>query len=86
MMKLKKSEKAYQSLVNQISNAFLEGQKNAVAAVNIFVGRDGDAEHGHLVMWDDPDVFQAAVTQFLLKTTTSRTPAARVRRVPTRRS
>lgn len=36
-MKLDKTEKDYQNLVSQISDAFLEGQKKAVAAVNTFL-------------------------------------------------
>lgn len=36
-MKLEKSEKAYESLVNQISEAFLQGRQNAVSAVNTFL-------------------------------------------------
>lgn len=36
-MKLDKSEQDYQSLVNQISDIFLEGQKKAISAVNTFL-------------------------------------------------
>ncbi len=36
-MKIEKSEKAYQSLVNQISEAFLQGRQKAVSAVNTFL-------------------------------------------------
>lgn len=36
-MNLSKTEKDYQSLLDQISNTFLEGQKKAVSAVNTFL-------------------------------------------------